>query len=257
MENEDFSAKFPPPKLPATEDIRHIEIHAVDKKEIPTLEALAEDGHFTETTTRAATGEEHCCRGFGFDEDLRAHRDSGSKLTGYVAKEPIFRHTETGVLVERLHEKLAIPKSDGTVGECGRADLSSKLTLDTAELVLEILRLLTVVADRAVGTHTLDGVTETFDVALQAVRDNWKVRWQCAVVVNQQDVLEGLRCVAANELGHNLRSDRRPEVVDTVWAADLFGVVERSWAVTVCEHVNVRWRKDFQCCFKRRANEVG
>jgi hypothetical protein len=56
-----------------------------------------------------------------------------------VAKEPILRDAEARVFMECLDEKIAVPKRNSTVGERGRTDLASKCTLDTAELVLEIL----------------------------------------------------------------------------------------------------------------------
>lgn len=146
MEDEDLCANLPPAELPATEDIGHVVVHSVDEEEVPSLEALREDGHLAETTTRATARDEDSGRCFGFDEYLRAHLDATSEFAGNVTEEPIFRDTETGVFVESLDEEFAVPKGDSTVGEGGRTNLTSKLALDTTELVFEILGLLAKIA---------------------------------------------------------------------------------------------------------------
>lgn len=139
MEDEDLRTDLPPPKLPATQNVCHIVVHAIDEEEVPSLETLAEDGHLTEATTGATAREENSSRSFGLDEHLGTHLNARPKLSCDVAKEPILRNAETGVFVECLDEKLTVPKRDSTVGESGRADLAGEGTLNATELVLEIL----------------------------------------------------------------------------------------------------------------------
>jgi hypothetical protein len=40
LEHEDLSTDLPPTQLPATEDVCHVVVHAVDKEKVPTLETL-------------------------------------------------------------------------------------------------------------------------------------------------------------------------------------------------------------------------
>ena len=89
MEDKDLSANLPPAELPVAEDVGHVVVHAVDEEEVPALETLREDGHFTEATTRAAAGEEDSSGGLGLDKDLRTHLDTRTKLASDVAEEPI------------------------------------------------------------------------------------------------------------------------------------------------------------------------
>lgn len=63
-----------------------------------------------------------------------------------MAKEPILRHREAGVIVEHADKKLTVPERDGAVREGRAADEARKSTVDAGYLVLEILRLLAVVA---------------------------------------------------------------------------------------------------------------
>jgi hypothetical protein len=104
LENEDLCANLPPAELPATKNVCHVVVHAVDKEEVPALETLRENSHFAETTTRATTRDEDGGRCFSLNEDLRAHLDATSKLTSNVTKEPVLRYTEARVFVESLDE---------------------------------------------------------------------------------------------------------------------------------------------------------
>jgi hypothetical protein len=71
------------------------------------------------------------------------------------------------------------------VWESSRADLASKLTLNTAELVLKILGLLTKVALGGVWSDRFDGVANAHGLASQALSDNGEVVRQCTIIVNQ------------------------------------------------------------------------
>ena len=148
MEDKDLGADFPPPELPATEYVGHIVIHSVYEEEVPSLETLAEDCHFTEAATRAATGDEDCSRSFCLNKDVRAHLDARSQFAGYVAKEPILGNAKARMLVESLDEEFAVPERDGTVGEGRGSNFAGKLALNATEFVLKILSLLAKVSFR-------------------------------------------------------------------------------------------------------------
>ena len=69
LEHEDLCANLPESQPPASKDILHVIPHAVDEKEIPSLEALLEDGHLAEATTSPAAREEDSAGGLGLDKD--------------------------------------------------------------------------------------------------------------------------------------------------------------------------------------------
>jgi hypothetical protein len=274
LEDEDFRTNLPPSKLPAAQNVCHIVVHAVDEEEVPSLEPLAKDGHLAEATTGATAREENSSRSLSLDKHLGAHLNARPKLSRDVAEEPILGDAETGVFVECLDEKLTVPKRNSTVGESGRTDLTSEGTLDTAELVFEILcsevllvtikaytcsgdLLLAEVSLGRVGTDGLDGVTDAHHIALETIGHDREVLWQRAVIVNEKDVLEGLCCIASNELGHNLRTNRAPQVVDTVGLADLFGVVQRRLAVAVRKDEDVLSGEDLQSGLEGGGDESG
>lgn len=56
-----------------------------------------------------------------------------------MAKEPVFRDTETRVFVEGLDKQLSVPERNSTVWKRGGAYPSRELALNAAEFVLEIL----------------------------------------------------------------------------------------------------------------------
>lgn len=87
------------------------------------------------------------------------------------------------------------------------ADLTGKLTLNTTELVLEVLSLLAEVALCRVWSDGFDGVANAHDLAIQALSDNREVVRQRTVIVNEQNVLEILRSITTNKLSNDLRSD--------------------------------------------------
>jgi hypothetical protein len=93
------------------------------------------------------------------------------------------------------------------VRKSSRSDLASKLTLDTTELILEVLSLLAEIAFGRIGTDRLDGVPDTLYVALHAFRNDREVFGKCAVIIDQEDVFKVFSCVASNELGNDLRSN--------------------------------------------------
>lgn len=106
--------------------------------------------------------------------------------------------------MESLDEEFAVPEGDGAVGEGSRTDLAGKFTLDTTKLVLKILGLLAKVSLGPIRSDGFDGVTNALDFVSHAVSDDGEVIGKGAVIVDEQDVLEPLCGVAANELSNNL-----------------------------------------------------
>lgn len=160
-------------------------VHTVDEEEVPTQETLLEDCHLTKTASGAARAEEDGRRSFSLDEDRSGHLCTASELASNVSEEPVLRHTESRMLAESLDEELSVPEGDGTMRESGRTNLTSKCTLDTRNLVFQILCLLT---ERSLGrkwTNRLDGVAHTHDLPLESVGDDGEVGRQSAVVVDK------------------------------------------------------------------------
>jgi hypothetical protein len=273
LEDKDLCTNLPPAELPATQDVCHIVVHAVDEEEVPSLESLAKDSHLAETTTGTTTREENSSRGLGLDEHLGAHLDTRPELACDVTKEPILGDTEARMFVECLDEKLTVPKRDSTVREGGRTNLTGEGTLDTTELVFEILcsgmllemigasrrsdLLLAEVSLGRVRADGLDGVANAHHVSLKTVGNDREVLGQCTVVVDEKDVLEGLCCIATNKLSHNLRANGAPQVVDAVRLAHLFGVVQGCLAVSVGEDEDVLRREDLQSSLEGGGDESG
>lgn len=256
LEDKDLGANLPPAQVPALDDVLHVVVHAVDEEEVPAHEALTEDGHFTKTAAAATTAEEDGAGGFGLDKDGGAHDDTATETTATVTKEPILRDRVTRVIVEGLDEELAVPERNGAVRESSTADLAGKGTLETRQLVLEILSLLAPGTLGGVGTDTLDGVTDGLDLADEAVTHDGEVGRQSTVVINEEHILEALGLVATNVLGDNLGADAGPDVLDTVFGADIRGIVERRIRVTIGDDENVRGREDLNGCLQSRSNDV-
>jgi hypothetical protein len=140
LEYEYLRTDLPPAQLPAGKDIRPVVPHAVDKEEVPSLETLREDSHFTETASGAAAGDKDSSGCLGLDENTRAHLDAAPELPRDVAKEPVFRYIEPRMLMESLDQQVTVPQGDGAVWECRGADATGELALKTTEFILKILR---------------------------------------------------------------------------------------------------------------------
>lgn len=64
------------------------------------------------------------------------------------------------------------------------------------------------------------------------------------------------RSVTANELGDNLASHWRPDMIDPIGPAHFFSVIERSWTVAVRNYVNmIRW-EDLESGFESRTYDT-
>ena len=113
------------------------------------------------------------------------------------------------------------------------------------------------VALRPAGSNRFDGVSDALGPASHTFGDDREVLGKSAVIVNEQDILECLCSVASDELCDDFGSDRRPDMVYTVWAAHLFRVVKRCLTVTVGNDKDVRWREDLQGSLEGVGDESG
>lgn len=127
-------------------------------------------------------------------------------------------------------------------------NLASQCPLQARDLVLKVLRALTICRLCRFGPNALERVADTLHLSSKPIADNGKVRGQSAVVINEKGILELLRRVAADKLSDNLGADRRPDVVHSVLLADLLSVVERLGGVSVRDDEDVLRREDIDGC---------
>lgn len=80
---------------------RHVVEHAIDKEEVPAIESLLENGHFSESAACTSAREEHCAWCLGLYEYGAAHCDTAAELAGCVAEEPVFRNGESAPIVSK------------------------------------------------------------------------------------------------------------------------------------------------------------
>jgi hypothetical protein len=158
---------------------------------------------------------------------------------------------------ESINQKPRIPKRNSAMRKRRAANLARKFSLQSTDLVLQILCLLTICPLRRVGSDRLDGIPNNLHFPLEAIADDGEVRWQGAVVVDEQDVGVSFGGIAADVLGDDLAADGTPDVVDAVWLADFFGVVEGGGAVAVCDYEDVFGWEDFDRCCEGGADDVG
>ena len=152
----------------------------------PPVEALLEDGHLPKTTTAAAAGGEEDIGGcLSLNEDSTAHGDPTAQLSRNVSKEPVLRHAEAWVRVESLNQEPGVPERDGSMWESRGADDACKLSLQPADLVFEVLRLLTESTSRRIRANRFDGVSDTLYLAFHAVADYGEVGREGAVVIDE------------------------------------------------------------------------
>ena len=114
------------------------------------------------------------------------------------------------------------------------ADFAGEETLDAAELVLEVLRLLTQGPAGPSGASGFDGVANTFRMHVNAFGDDWKIWWKQAVVVNEDNVGEAFADTGTDKLSNEFATDWTPGTVDAIYIADVFSVVEWGGRVAVC-----------------------
>ena len=77
LEDEEFGANPPDPEFPGEEDVSHVVVHSIDEEEVPSVKALAKDGHLAKTAAAAAR-EENRGRCLRLHEDGSAHCDTTS-----------------------------------------------------------------------------------------------------------------------------------------------------------------------------------
>lgn len=129
--------------------------------------------------------------------------------------------------------------------ESGTSNLAEEFPLDTGHLIFEILRLLAVCAFGGVGTHALNCVAQAFHISLQSVADNGEIRGQETVVIDENCIFKVFGGITSNKLGHDLRANGHPEMVDAEWLADLLCVVEGCLGIAICDDEDILFWEDF------------
>lgn len=136
----------------------------------PSVETLLEDGHLAEAASATtASGKEDVGRRLRLDEDGTAHRDATAQLPCNVSEEPVFADAEARMRVKSLDQELGVPQRYGTVRERRGAQHTRKLSLQPADLVLEILCLLAERAFRGVWPDRLDRVSNALYLAFHTI----------------------------------------------------------------------------------------
>jgi len=126
---------------------------------------------------------------------------------------------------ERINQEPGVPEGNSAVRKSRATDLARKFSLQSTNLVLQILCLLTICPLRRVGSDRLDRIPNNLHFAFEAIADDGEIRRQGAVVVDKQDVGVSFGSVAADVLGDDFAADGTPHVVDAVGLTDFFGVV--------------------------------
>lgn len=225
LKDEQLGANLPPAEFPRSEDIVHVVPQSADKEKVPSTEPLLEHGHLAEPAARPSRAREQRIGRLGLDKHARAHGDPAPELSGSVSKEPVLRDGVAWMLMECADQKLGVPDANGSVRKRGGPDLACKVPLYPAQFVFEVLSLLTERPLGRLGSDQLDRVTDTLDHVGHSIADDGEIRWQRAVVVDEQDVFEPPGCVASDGLGDNLAAHRRPHMVDAVLFTYGLGVV--------------------------------
>jgi hypothetical protein len=225
--------------------LRHVIEHPVDEEEVPAIESLLEDSHFSEPAACSSAGEEHCAWCLGFYKDRTAHCDTAAEFAGCVAEEPVFGNGESGrksvktlygnfdecrldiprMSTESVYQKRGIPQRDSSMRKSSTPNLTSERSLQPTKLILQILSLLAQSALRRIRPDRFDRIANTHDFVFQPITHDREIPRKCAVVVDEEDVGELFRCVAADVLSDDLTSDGTPDVIDAVLPADFFCVV--------------------------------
>lgn len=120
-----------------------------------------------------------------------------------MTKEPIFGDGKAWMSLKGLDQKLAIPDANGSMWERGRTDLPGKGTLNPADLVFDVLRLLTQGSFATIRPNTFDRISDTQCLSTHPARHYWEVRWQQAIIVNEEHIRKLLGNVTADELGND------------------------------------------------------
>jgi hypothetical protein len=140
--------------------------------------------------------------------------------------------------------------------ESSTSDLACERSLQSTDLVFQVLSLLAQSAFRRSWAYRFDCVADAHDFAFQLITYDRKVWWECAVVVNEENVSKSFCGVATNVLRDNLATDRAPNVIDAVLTTDLFCVIKRYGTVTICDYEDMFSRKDLLCSYKCGSDDV-
>jgi hypothetical protein len=143
------------------------------------------------------------------------------------------------------------------VGKSGTSNLACERSLQSADLVFQVLSLLAESTFGRLRSHRLDCIADAHDFAFQLIAHNWEVGRECAIIVDQENISKAFGRVATDILRDNLAAHRTPNVVDTVLTTDLFRIIQGYGTVTVCDYEDVFRRKYLLRSYKCRPNDVG
>lgn len=156
---------------------------------------------------------------------------------------------------ESVYQESCVPQRDSSVRKSGTSDLARKRSLQSTDLVLQVLSLLTQSTFRRSRADRFDRIADALDSAFQLIAHDWEVCWECAVVINKEHVSEPFGSVAPDVLGNNFATDRTPNVVHAVLTTYLFCIVEGYGTVPICNDEDMlRWEY-FLRSHKRRADD--
>jgi hypothetical protein len=151
---------------------------------------------------------------------------------------------------EGINQEPSVPNRNRAMGKRRTANFSSKSSLQSTDLIFEVLSLLAQSTAWVIRRpHRLDSVADTLDHIGESVAHDGKVGRKRAIVIDQQDVFVSLRGIAADVLSYtverrdtsqrfvpgsiqivrrshsHLASNRAPNMVDPVLLTNLFGLV--------------------------------
>jgi hypothetical protein len=140
--------------------------------------------------------------------------------------------------------------------ESGTSNLACERSLQSTDLVFQVLSLLAQGAFGRFRAYRFDCIANALDFAFQLITYDRKVRRECAVVVNEENVSKSFCGVATNVLRDNLATDRTPDVIDAVLTTDLLCVIQRCRTVTIRDYEDMFSWKYFFRSYKRRSDNV-
>jgi hypothetical protein len=143
------------------------------------------------------------------------------------------------------------------VGKSGTSNLACERSLQSADLIFQVLSLLAESTFGRLRSYRLDCIADAHDFAFQLIAHDREILRECAIIVDQENISKPFRRVATDILRNNLTADRTPDVIDTVLTTNVFRVIQGYGTVTICDYEDVFRRKYLLRSYKRRSNDVG
>jgi hypothetical protein len=85
---------------------------------------------------------------------------------------------------ESVYQESGVPQRDSSVGKSGTSNLACERSLQSTDLVFQVLSLLAESTFGRFRSYRLDCIADAHDFAFQLIAHDWEIWRECAIIVD-------------------------------------------------------------------------